>query len=364
MRRSLTTALLGLFAALAPLTGASADAEPAAPAAWEVLPVPTEQGPRQAFELELAPGARHEDAVIVRNRGVEPIDVDVWATDAFTTPTGDLGLLLAEESPRFAGAWITPETSRVTIEGRGEVTVPFSVTVPSNEQPGDYVAGVIVSMPREETTADGDLVLVEARVASRVYLRVPGELAPSLTVSDVSLVRDAPWWNFWSGTARLDYTVTNTGNARLEPRTTIALSSMVGRSLGGTEGVVLPELMPGDSLRASTLASPEVAGSLIVSPVAAWGVVSADVGVLARLSVGPDAIRETVEVSILAVPWIPAGFVLLLLGLLVHRVARRVRRRRAARRSSTTPPAFPDRVEAESAPVGAESPAPAPLSAR
>lgn len=350
MRRPLTAVVLALAALLAPPAGAAAEDTP--PAAWEVLPVPADGTPRQAFELELDPGSSHEDAVLVRNRGLEPITVDVWATDAVTTPAGDLGLLLAEQSPRFAGAWITPEVSRVTIGARDEVTVPFTLDVPSNEQPGDYVAGVIVSMPREETTASGDLVLVEARVASRVYLRVPGELAPSLSVGEVTLVREAPWWNFWSGAARLDYTVTNTGNARLDPSVTTALDGPFDRPLGGSEAVAWPELMPGDSLRASTLASAEVADSLTVAPVAAWGVITADISVLARLSVGPDAILETVEVSIVAIPWIPAGLVLLLAGLVASRLVRRVRRRRVARRSAGAPAPVADPEEVAPAAVG------------
>lgn len=351
MRRLTTIVLLVLGAVLLPLTGAAA--QDSAPAAWEVLPTPDDSGPRQAFELKLDPGQRHADAVVVRNRGHEPITVDVWATDAVTTPTGDLGLLLAEQAPRFAGAWITPETSRVTIAGRDEVTVPFTVAVPSNEQPGDYVAGVVVSMPREETTASGDRVLVEARVASRVYLRVPGELAPALALTDVTVVREAPWWKFWDGEARVDYTVTNTGNARLEPQTTITLEGPGERSIGGSAAVALPELMPGDSLRATTLTSPEVADSLVVSPVAAWGLIDAEVSVLARLSVGPEAIRETVEVSVVAVPWVPAGLVLLLLALLASRVTRAVRRRRTARRAAPPagdpPPTTPTEVTRASA---------------
>lgn len=346
MRRLATAAAL-LAAALLSAPAAAEEAPP--PAAWEVLPAPDDDGPRQAFDLTLDPGRTHEDTVLVRNRGTGEITVDVWATEAVTTPSGDLGLLLAEDAPRFAGAWITPDTERLTLGPGEETAVPFTVTVPANEQPGDYVAGVVVSMPREETTSEGERVLVEARVASRVYLRVPGDLAPALTVSDLTLTRDAPWWNFWSGDTRVDFTVANEGNARLVPQSAVTLSSPFGPLAEDPATVPLPELMPGDRLRASALTAPGVAESLTLAGVPAWGVLSADVSVLARLSTGPDAVRESATVTALAVPWVPAAVVVLVLGRVAVGVVRLVRRRRAARRP--VPAAVP--VPAEGVVAGA-----------
>lgn len=337
--RRLATAAAVLAAALLAAPAAAEDAPP--PAAWEVLPAPTDDGPRQAFDLALDPGQTHEDTVLVRNRGLEEITLDVWATDAVTTPSGDLGLLLAEDTPRFAGAWITPATERLTLDPGEEAAVPFTVTVPGNEQPGDYVAGVVVSMPREETTDAGERVLVEARVASRVYLRVPGELAPALAVSDVTLVRDAPWWNFWSGDTRVDFTVANEGNARLMPQSAVTLSSPFGPLAEAPATVPLPELMPGDRLRASALTAPGVTESLTLTGVPAWGVLDAEVSVLARLSTGPDAVRESATATVLAVPWVPAAVVVLVLARVAFRVVRLVRRRRAARRPVPTPAPAP-----------------------
>ncbi|MCM3659693.1 DUF916 domain-containing protein [Georgenia satyanarayanai] len=341
--RRLATAAAILAAALLGTPAAAEEAPP--PAAWEVLPAPDDDGPRQAFELTLDPGQTHEDTVLVRNRGPEEITVDVWATDAVTTPSGDLGLLLAEDAPRFAGAWITPATARLTLEPGGEGAVPFTVTVPENEQPGDYVAGVVVSMPRGETTSTGERVLVEARVASRVYLRVPGDLAPAVTVSELTLTRDAPWWNFWSGDTRVDFTVTNEGNARLMPQSAVTLSSPFGPLSAAPATVALPELMPGDRLRASALTG--VADSLVLPGVPAWGLLSADVSVLARLSTGPDAVRETATVTAVAVPWVPAAVVVLVLARVAFGTVRLVRRRRAARRPvPTTAPAPVEEVVA------------------
>jgi len=333
MRRLI--AAVALLAATTLPAAAQAQEEPVPPpAAWEVLPAPDDAGPRQAFDLSLAPGQVHEDTVLVRNRGVEEITVDVWATDAVTTPSGELGLLLAEDTPRFAGAWITPQVPQVTLAPGEETAVPFTVTVPGNEQPGDYLAGVVVSMPREETTSTGQRVLVEARVASRVYLRVPGELAPSMQVSDLTLTRDAPWWNFWSGETRLDFTLTNTGNARLVPQSSATVTGPLGTMRADVAAGPIPELMPGDSLRASELTG--FADALVLPSVPAWGVLTADLSVLGRLSVGPDAVRDTAEVTTLAVPWLPAAAVLLVLALALRRVMRAVRRHRAS--TSATPP--------------------------
>ena len=335
MRRLITAVALLAATTLAPV--AAAQEEPAPPpAAWEVLPAPGDAGPREAFELTLDPGAVHEDTVLVRNRGEEEITVDVWATDAVTTPSGELGLLLAEDTPRFAGAWITPQAAQVTLAPGEETAVPFTVAVPGNEQPGDYLAGVVVSMPREETTSTGQRVLVEARVASRVYLRVPGALAPSMQVSDLTLTRDAPWWNFWSGEARLDFTLTNTGNARLVPQSAATVAGPLGTMRADVAAGEIPELMPGDSLRASELTG--FADSLVLPSVPAWGVLTADLSVLGRLSVGPDAVRDTAEVTTLAVPWLPAAAVLLVLALTVRRLVRAVRRRRARRTAGSGDP--------------------------
>ncbi|HEY6888934.1 MAG TPA: DUF916 domain-containing protein, partial [Solirubrobacter sp.] len=160
-------AVLLLLAALG-LVGCFA--RPAAAAEWTVKTAANQFGDgRQDYRYTVNPGATVEDSIVVENPGTTPLHLTVYGADAFTTAAGRLDLRAEDAAAKGVGAWAHPAQADVTVPARGSVEVPFSVTLPKEAAPGDYVGGIV--------TADAD-----QRLPIQVRLRVGGALKPSLAV--------------------------------------------------------------------------------------------------------------------------------------------------------------------------------------
>lgn len=326
-RRALLPVLLGLTLALAaPATVAHAAAtgESETTVSWSVRPADTAQGrDRPNFAYELNPGGTLGDALFVTNRSAEPIVLDVYAADGFLTPDGSLDILAGGEQSSELGSWVDIDASELSLASGESAEVPFTVAVPAATPPGDYAAGVVASML---VTADNGTV-TERRLGSRVHLRVLGDLAPALTVSDVSVDYHGTLNPIEPGSATVTYTLVNTGNARLDPGVTVSLAGPFGWAPVDVADDA-PELLPGSSIERTV----QLAG------VAPLGLVTAEVTssseVVSRTLAGSspasfDPVLSTGAASTAAVPWTALVALLLLGGLVAWRIVA-VRRRKAA----------------------------------
>ncbi|BBA97037.1 hypothetical protein RVR_2596 [Actinacidiphila reveromycinica] len=235
-----------------PAAGNGAAAPAVAPAAadtaatWSVAPADNRIGVgRPHFTYTLPQGTRVTDAITVANRGDAPITLRIYASDAFTTASGALDLLPAGEEPTDVGAWTVPRAGTVTLAPQQQRTVPFTVTVPSDAAPGDHTGGLVTSL----VTKDGaGKVGLDRRLGARIYLRVPGVLTPALKVSALHTGYDGTANPVGSGSARITYTVTNSGNVRVTAGQKVRVRALFGALTGTTALPALPELLPGDSL--------------------------------------------------------------------------------------------------------------------
>ncbi|MDG4772880.1 DUF916 domain-containing protein [Solwaraspora sp. WMMD792] len=329
--------LAGLLAAAVvltgPVTGPVTVGSPSYPPVaaqsltWGVAPS-SPDGPngRPAFEYKLDPGATLTDYVAITNHSDQPITLDVYASDAFTTDQGGFDLLPATGEPVDVGSWVTFESRTFTVPSTSRLDVPFTIAVPDNATPGDHPGGIVASLAATGTDAEGNQVAVDHRVGSRIYLRVTGELQPGLDVVDLSTTYDGTWNPVGGGTVTTSFTVRNTGNVRLTGRPELTVAGPFGLAGRSVTGDPLPEILPGDSFRTTI----RVDG---VPPMFRLG---------ARLTVAPVAVTDEVldpapatvtrESGLWAVPW-PQLVILLVIGLagwLITARRRRARRRQAA----------------------------------
>lgn len=118
------------------------------------------------------------------------------------------------------GAWGHFDHESVTLAPNAFVQESFHINVPAGAEPGDHV-GVLVA----ESAPSGDLVKIVKRLATRVYVTVPGEATKSFRIEKLSHSTDSTWWP-----SRIDATVTvrNTGRIRLHPIVTVARTKAKG----------------------------------------------------------------------------------------------------------------------------------------
>src|SRR5690625_192279 len=324
-RRGRLTALavtLGLaLVALAP-TAATAVGQPQAPLTrWAVTPADESgQDDRASIQPALEAGESVTEHLAVQNLGEGEETFHLSAADGFTTRNGRFDMLASDQESSAAGTWIDIPDEVTVAAGESE-TVPFTITVPEQAEPGDHPAGVAASVISQQAADDGTSLGVESRVGIKVITRVKGELAPAISLNEVSTDHHGRWNPFRAGHVTATFEVTNTGNTRLSLAG--RASAGTGKATFGSQAEPSGDLLPGDTREMTVTidgAWPTfyLPGELVITPEAA----------------GLDGSAPTVEetrasLGVWAVPW-PQLLVLLALALLVVALIgnRRSRRRR------------------------------------
>ncbi|MFD0270360.1 DUF916 domain-containing protein [Streptomyces sp. NPDC127106] len=342
--------LLGLLLLLTALLLPAAQPHPAAAAdngTWGVFPTPPAGAAvtdRAYFFHQGVAGTTISDSVTIVNSSDRERTFRVFATDAVNTPVGGaFALLPADRTPRDVGAWVAlaPQAaSTVTVPARGRLDLPFTVRVPQDAAPGDHVGGIVaLGTEVEGIQQDGKVqVGVKRQVGARLYFRVPGPLAPGLSVEDVRVRRSAPLLP-WVRKARatVSYALVNRGNVVIEPRVAVRAEGLFGRTVldrpAREQRLVL---LPGQRIG-------------LTEP---WPDAPQSDRVTVRVSAGaaahPDLAAESV-VRFTAVPW-PALALLLLLA------AAAVTARTLHRRRSTPAPGLDLDPDPDSAPAADPAP--------
>ncbi|MEU0462983.1 DUF916 domain-containing protein [Amycolatopsis sp. NPDC006131] len=312
--RAAAAAAAALFAVLTGAVPAAAQDD----VPWSVATADGEFGSdRVNYNYTLDPGEQLTDGLVVTNNGSAPLELAVYAADAFTTAQGKLDLLTRDTASTGVGAWVSPATGSVTVQPGQTSEVPFTLAVPAGATPGDRMGGIVTSLVQ-----DG----VERRVGIRIRLRVGGALAPGVLAEDVRV-------DYSGGDAVLTYTVHNTGNAIVAVRQSASVSGPFGSWSRAADPVAdTPSLLPGEKWPVSV----PVHG---VVP-AVWLTGSVTLTPLLTDAAGSTAVLPAVTTTGngWAVPWVPLVIVLCGLVVVVFLVRRRTRNRKAAPREEPAEP--------------------------
>ncbi len=240
-------ALVAATSAVAVAGAASADTLEGGTVTWSVAPAPTEVGARESFEFTVEPGTQLVDAVIVTNRGDVPATFTISAADALNDPdSGALGLSGNAQAASDAGSWITTSVDEITLDPGNQASIPFSIVIPSDATPGNHLAGIVATLGA--ATQDEPAPL-QQRVAARVYLTVLGEIASSVSISNITTEYSTSLFPFAPGDFSIEFDVTNDGNLVVDAYPSVALTGIAGVSLGDQQVAPLKELLPGQRVR-------------------------------------------------------------------------------------------------------------------
>ncbi|MBQ0852585.1 DUF916 domain-containing protein [Streptomyces sp. BH-SS-21] len=199
---------------------------------------------RSSFSYGVNPGSRVEDAMVVANRGKDTLTLALYTADGYTTEKGQLDLLTREKKSVGIGAWVRATKATVRIAPGRTAEIPFTVAVPRDATPGDYVGGILTSLKQSDDTEG---IAVDRRLGIRIKLRVSGALKPTLAVEDLHVDYHGTANPFGQGDATVTYTLHNTGNALLSAAQKVTLTGPFG-TLETRAGKIAaaPELLPGE----------------------------------------------------------------------------------------------------------------------
>ncbi len=324
--------LVALLAGPAPGAAASgrdvhppADPDPAT-VAWLVQPSGELGGAdvRTYLSHELLPGQSVSDSIALTNHSTTDLTLRIYPTDAYSDPVaGNFSLLAADEAPRDVGTWVRLPATEITIPARARAEVPVVVQVPADAEPGDHAGGIVTSYASPAFDAEGDPVVVDARIAMRVYVQIPGERRPAVTIEDISS-DFAMGPHQLTGTLRTVYTVRNVGNTRVGFEDEVARGGPFGAGLGAPTRSTVPELLPGAAVRREVVAEHVPAVFALTSRVE---VTPVDLG-----AASTEARPVSAHVTTWAIPWAVVSVVAVvgLTGVTVRWRRRRARGSRSA----------------------------------
>ncbi|MGW5775537.1 WxL protein peptidoglycan domain-containing protein [Streptomyces sp. NPDC003863] len=304
-----------LLSTLLVLLGLAPGAQAAENGEWAVYPAASRLGGRPYFYLSADPGTTLTDRVTVANKTATPLTFRLYGADAYNTDRdGGFAVRTQREKQTGAGAWIKPERTRITVPARSAVTVPFTLTVPADADPGDHPGALVALDERIAPGGKGSVAVgVQRAVGARVYLRVNGPTVPALAVEDVALDQDRPLVpGTRTSSALVSYTLHNRGNVTLNPKVVLKAQGLFGRTLLDRDLARVPaELLPRQKIRLTERWSG--------SPQFDWGDIT--------LTATAKDVKETGTVSFLALPWLVAS--VLVVGGAAGLFCLRIRRRRA-----------------------------------
>lgn len=216
---------------------------------WALAPGDGSQdsGARPNLSYELPPGGKADDVVTLYNYSNVALTFDLYATDAFNNEDGSFDLLASDKKPKGVGTWFTLPAPTVTVPAGKLATFPITITVPPDARPGDHAGGLLAASRAAGTSPDGDVVTLDRRTGSRVYVRVEGPLQPGLSVQEVSTTY-APALDPASGAAVVRYRIANTGNVSMEATHRASVAGPFGLLRRSAAKETVRELLPGESV--------------------------------------------------------------------------------------------------------------------
>lgn len=127
------------------------------------------------------------------------------------------------QSKEGLAVWTSVEKS-VTLEPDAEATIPFSIQIPSNAEPGGYFASIFVRTT-PPASKPGE-VSVGARVGTLLLVHVNGEIQEGVDIIEFSTKNKDRW--FTSLPIEFYYRFQNTGSDWVKPVGDIIIRDLVG----------------------------------------------------------------------------------------------------------------------------------------
>jgi hypothetical protein len=207
---------------------ATPDASPAAsPAAdsgprFVIRPVNGADG--DFFTLEAEAGTTNELTVVLGNADDEVLSLRTYAND--TVPMTNGGFSIAEEhaEPTGTATWIDYEAETFDFEPGEGVERTFTVTIPEDAAPGQYIAGLALQTAEPLEVEGTSLFNQIIRKTIAVFIIVPGPEQPAFTLGEPELLTDG-------ALDRIVIPVENSGNVLVKPQGELTLTDASGKTV-------------------------------------------------------------------------------------------------------------------------------------
>jgi hypothetical protein len=200
---------------------ANATPSPAADTGPRFVIRPADGADGDYFTLEAEAGTTNELVVVLGNADDEELTLRTYVND--TVPMTNGGFSIADEDapPKGTATWIDYPGETFTF-GPGEgVERTFSITIPEDAGPGQYIAGLALQTAEPLDVEGTSMFNQIIRKSIAVFIIVPGPDEPSFELGEPALMTDGP-------IHRIEIPLINTGNVLVKPRGDLTLTNETG----------------------------------------------------------------------------------------------------------------------------------------
>lgn len=177
------------------------------------------------IELTVSPGEQRELTVELGNYGDAPVQAHTYAADVYSLVNGGLGIRLDGEPISGTTRWIDYETTDLLIEPGTAVRRSFSLHVPADAQPGQYMTSVVLQSAKGSPVGSGAVNIKQVtRQAMTIVLTIPGPQHPAFEIG-------TPSHRFVGGRSVIGIDIRNTGNVRVRPSGSVVLHDAAGNEV-------------------------------------------------------------------------------------------------------------------------------------
>lgn len=188
-------------------------------------------GNQSWFVYEKNAGEIIQDVATIKNFGNESVTIKIAAVDATSNNSGSFILKFNGEEQKNIGTWTELEKKEFTLQPGERVNIPFTIKIPINASPGQYVGGIIAENGGGKNGATlrecneeicNTSVAVKTRIGARIYLTIPG-----------AIKEDIQWTSFQhkvniSGKDHFVFRIENRGNISHEPKVKMEILDSAG----------------------------------------------------------------------------------------------------------------------------------------
>jgi hypothetical protein len=168
------------------------------------------------FDLTMRPGDARTLEVEFTNNGDAQATAQTYAADVHTNVNGGFGGALRDEPTTGTTQWLDYDAGTLHLAAGARTRRAFTVTVPADTGPGEYITSLVLETEKPMTTEDGEAAALE-RHAIAVVVTVPGARSPALEIGEAS-------HGVVEGVSVLSVAVSNPGNVRLSPIVDLTVS--------------------------------------------------------------------------------------------------------------------------------------------
>lgn len=177
------------------------------------------------FVYPLSPGATRTGAVVVSNVGTAAGTAHLFTADGTTGPTTG-AVYKTNTAPTASGTWTTLSETSLRLQPGQHRTVPFTVHVPADAKPGQWVAGIAVEAKNKVATQKpGEKAHVQIKIREltivAVQVNVAGPPVSAFTIGNVTT-------GGANGFQKVFVHIANVGNLLAKPTGVVTIFSSSG----------------------------------------------------------------------------------------------------------------------------------------